>query len=232
MLVQPEFSFEIEPLFWTLAFLTLGAGYLYRSRKPGLLAATLAGSFIGGKLAYVFLKGGSFSILGYDSIGFPIGGAIAFLVYSHIKRPNMKHMAREADTIALFCGLFIFIIRIGCFLDGHLLGKITDLPWCVAKFGHCVHPVGLYYSLSGLAIFIFLWNKKKRFHGEISILFLALFALYRFVFDFFRLFPDQMWGPLSNRQWITLIIMIAGITILIREYQVHRVIHKNSDTGG
>ncbi|MFO7710573.1 MAG: hypothetical protein R6V53_02300, partial [Candidatus Woesearchaeota archaeon] len=122
MISLPESPFEIEPVFWTLAFLIFSLGYLHRSKRPGILAATLIGSFIGGKLAYIFLKGGSLGILGYDSIGFPIGGILAFLAYSY-KRLSLKQLAKEADNMALFGGLFIFIIRLGCFLDGHLLGK-------------------------------------------------------------------------------------------------------------
>jgi phosphatidylglycerol:prolipoprotein diacylglycerol transferase len=74
--------------------------------------------------------------------------------------------------------------RIGC----DIYGKVTAVPWAVIAGGVPRHPVQLYSALAGYLIFFVLWKKKeyRRYRGEVLLLFLILYSIYRFLVEFFR----------------------------------------------
>ena len=113
--------------------------------------------YLGGRVLYYIIEWqGPISIIHFFDIttktgtitwgGF-IGGAVAVFVYIFIKfrkKGNLSiTIAKIFDTIAIPAALMIFIIRLGCFFDGHVIGKVTSVPWCVFKEGTCRHPTAL-----------------------------------------------------------------------------------------
>jgi len=99
-----------------------------------------------------------------------IGGALGILGYSLIKFRKKKYwqieFVRLADICAMYAALSIFIYRIGCFIDGHIIGAYTNLPWGLRySNGAVTHPVALYMAFSALLIFIIL----KAFFGREKI---------------------------------------------------------------
>ena len=108
--------------------------------------------------------------------------------------------------------------RIGCFLNGCCEGAICNLPWAV-KFPNeegLRHPTQLYATFSAILIFLFLlwrWNKRK-FDGEITLLTIMLYSVYRFVNELMRVNP--LYFGLSAAQWISILLFTgAGIAWLI-----------------
>lgn len=81
--------------------------------------------------------------------------------------------------------------RIGCFLRGCCGGKETMLPWGV-DFGDGVmrHPTQIYESIFALIMFIYIMylkkNKKNLKDGELFILFMNCYFIYRFLIEFIR----------------------------------------------
>jgi len=79
-----------------------------------------------------------------------------------------------------------------------------------------VHPTQLYESFAALAIAAFLilyLQARKRYDGQIFAAFLALYALSRFVIEFFRSDDRGGWLWLSTSQWIGLVMFAAAIAI-------------------
>ena len=140
---------------------------------------------------------------------------------------------KAADMAGMVMPVGLFFGRIGCFLGGCCFGTITDSPLSVvfpagssasesqAKAGildgrHLeslpVHPAQLYEAFGCLviaAITMFVVHPKKRFDGMVFLTFLGLYALLRFVVEYFR--ADDRGGllGLSTSQLIGLVIVAA-----------------------
>ncbi len=133
--------------------------------------------------------------------------------------------------------------RIGNFINGELWGRITspDAFWAMgfpqaahidaqlaasnnqyaqwlAQYGALPrHPSQLYqFALEGLALFVIVWlfSKKPRPTGQVSMLFLGGYGLFRFIAEYARQ-PDEHLGLLtlgmSMGQWLSLPMLIIGI---------------------
>src|SRR3989338_8804333 len=86
-----------------------------------------------------------------------IGAALACILYS--KRKNIAFYD-IADLTVIPLSLALMLGRIGNFLNGELVGRITSVPWAV-KFQNYEgfrHPSQLYESLKNVVIFLVLWN--------------------------------------------------------------------------
>jgi phosphatidylglycerol---prolipoprotein diacylglyceryl transferase len=89
-----------------------------------------------------------------------------------------------------------------------------------APLGVPVHPVQLYESLVCFALFLFLWwlSRRKQFEGEIILTYALLYAVARFLLEYFRGDADRGFvfgGGLSTSQFIALPLFAASITLLV-----------------
>jgi phosphatidylglycerol:prolipoprotein diacylglycerol transferase len=163
-------------------------------------------------------------------------GAV-FTGYFLIKRYGLPWW-KTADAFAPGIALGQAIGRQGCFAAGCCWGKATTLPWGVqfTEAGHEVtgvpidvhlHPTQLYESFAALAIFFFLiWlHRHKKFSGQVILFYGLLYAITRFVIEFFRDDPrgdvfglTSMTG-LSTSQILSLIVGIAAIVMLVIKWR-------------
>ncbi len=116
--------------------------------------------------------------------------------------------------------------RIGNFINGELIGRVTDpnLPWAMV-FPHVDtlprHPSQLYQVAGeGLTLFIILWvfSAKPRPVRVSSAVFLIGYGSLRFIAEFFRT-PDPgifgvLTGGLSTAQWLCVPMMVIGAGLL------------------
>jgi prolipoprotein diacylglyceryl transferase len=207
------------------------------------LFAVIFGSLAGGRLwHYAFnWKGlGTFADIfnlmkpGLASFGMILGGILTVFIYIYFYNKKNKEnkdwrvvFAKYADIIAPAAALFIFIYRMGCFHYGDVLGTPTNLPWGVVmakgKYaGIVMHPTPLYLSLSALLIFIFLhWYKNRRkFDGEIALLFLLIYSFNRFWIEFLRL-GEKLYFGLNEGQIVLMIIFVIVSIYLTLEYSLY-----------
>ena len=155
---------------------------------------------------------------GLTSFGMILGGIIGLLIFVHFhqKKNFRKTAGKYFDILAIATALYIFIYRMGCFHFGDVPGTVTKLPWGVfainyGKYtGKIMHPTALYLSFLALIIFLFLnWYKdKKKYDGEVGLIFLGIYSLSRFFLEFFRAGTIKYMG-LSDGQWI-----LAGIFLV------------------
>ena len=96
------------------------------------------------------------------------------------------------------------------------------------------HPSQLYeIALEGFALFIVMWlmSRKQRPVGAISAVFLIGYGLARFTVEFARE-PDDYLGllamNLSMGQWLSLPMIIGGISVLIWSYRRGRALPSES----
>ena len=141
---------------------------------------------------------------------------------------------KTADACAPGIAIGNFFGRQGCFAAGCCWGKPTSLPWGVkfTELGHEItgvptntylHPTQLYESFAMLIVFFFLlWlHKRKRFNGQVILVYALSYSVVRFAIEFVRDDPrGDVFGltsltGLSTSQLISLIIGIAALILLI-----------------
>jgi len=141
---------------------------------------------------------------------------------------------KTADACAPGVAIGNFFGRQGCFSAGCCWGKPTNLPWGVkfTEVGHEItgvptnsylHPTQLYESFAMLIVFFFLlWlHRRKRFSGQVILLYLLLYAGIRFTIEFVRDDPrGDILGlttltGLSTSQMISIIVGGVALTVLI-----------------
>jgi phosphatidylglycerol---prolipoprotein diacylglyceryl transferase len=153
---------------------------------------------------------------------------MAILYMRHVKLPGW----RTADALAPAVALGHSIGRIGCFMAGCCWGAECHLPWAVTftkpetheMFGTPLnvplHPAQLYQSAAEAAIFAILYWQGKKNHapGFILALYLMLTSTGRFLIEFGRFHEQALpfGGPLSNAQWISMILFILGVVLCKR----------------
>lgn len=134
-----------------------------------------------------------------------------------------------ADIFAPGVILGIGVTRIGCFLAGCCFGNPStcalavhfpaEAPASLVFGGRAVHPTQLYASAAGFAIFGLLLLAERRWSGRGGTFgrFLVLYGVARLVEDFFRYYePGQVLAGLSNNQWISVGLVLAGAVFVAR----------------
>tara|TARA_Y100001958_G_C21214079_1_gene539574 strand:- start:217 stop:1008 length:792 start_codon:yes stop_codon:yes gene_type:complete len=129
------------------------------------------------------------------------------------------------DIIACVSPLGIFFGRITNFINGELIGKVTNVSWSVIfplVDMSPRHPSQIYEAmLEGLLLFIILniiIFKKNYKIGTCSYLFLIFYGIFRIFSEFFRE-PDIQVGYLFNMismgMLLSFLMIFAGILIKI-----------------
>ncbi|MGL5330735.1 MAG: prolipoprotein diacylglyceryl transferase [Peptostreptococcaceae bacterium] len=174
---------------------------------------------LGARLYYVIFNWGFYSqnpsqILNFRGGGMAIhgaliGGVLAGIIYTRIKKINFFKMA---DIALIGMPLAQAIGRWGNFINGEAHGGPTDLPWGIMVSGEKVHPTFLYESIWNFGVFIFLWmfRKKKKYEGQIAIYYMILYSAGRFFVEGMRT-DSLMLGPLRMAQVISLVGVVGGI---------------------
>ena len=200
----------------------------------------LFGGVVGGRLAFVlnpeniagFLHA-PLTILalwqgGMTSFGGFLGGVGAGLLTARARKVNILDIG---DLAAPSLAIGYFWGRIGCFLNGCCYGGVCREPWGVRFPGMTepVHPTELYSAGAAAVIFAALvWAEKRRaFRGQLLLLFALLYALYRFVVEFFR--EGATAGPSGVAQLTQGQVACLVIAFVAAAYYAYRL--RARDTG-
>jgi phosphatidylglycerol:prolipoprotein diacylglycerol transferase len=115
------------------------------------------------------------------------------------------------DIAALSVSLAYVFGRIANFMNQELIGRISDVPWAIYAQGALRHPSQLYEALlEGLIVFIilYLYRTKKKFDGELALLYVILYSIARIIAENYRQ-PDIQLGFLLETSWLTMGILIS-----------------------
>jgi len=181
---------------------------------------------------YAAVPSDLFSLSLLTSAGDFYGGFIGALIASAIffRRQSQLPFWRTADLCGPAIALGQAIGRIGCLMAGDDYGRPTDVPWAVtftdpdaasiggAPLGIPLHPVQLYESIVCLILFAILvrLSRRKRFDGEVILAYTLLYAVARFILEFYRGDADRGFvfsGLLSTSQFIAIILAPMAITL-------------------
>jgi phosphatidylglycerol:prolipoprotein diacylglycerol transferase len=137
---------------------------------------------------------------------------------------------RVLDVLSVGLVLGQAIGRLGCLAAGCCYGRRCDCAWAVTfrdleawrtlgtPLDTPLHPTQLYESTAALLIFFLLvWiAPRKRFHGQVALIYLLAYSSARFVIEYFRGDPGRglfFGGSLSTAQAVGILIVIATLAI-------------------
>jgi phosphatidylglycerol:prolipoprotein diacylglycerol transferase len=138
---------------------------------------------------------------------------------------------KTADVLAPGVVAGQAIGRLGCFMAGCCYGKPARVPWAVTftdvyanrntgtPLDTPLHPTQIYESLACFLILgVLLWMApRKRFHGQVVLAYVALYAIARFVVEMFRgdaIRGFVLGGRLSTSQFIAVLMVAAAALVL------------------
>jgi len=203
------------------------------------LTWAIVGVLVGGRLVYILFYNAGYYLMhpleivlpfstqnGLEFTGFSgmsyhggmLGVGVAFILFAKKYRVNFFTFT---DLIVPAIPLGFMFGRIGCFINGMLYGRPTEVPWGMYfpmdPEGLVRHPSQLYEAfLEGLVLFLVLWGlrKKQMAVHSMAALYLLGYGVSRFGIEFFRQ-PDLHLGEvlwfLTTGQLLSLGMIVGGL---------------------
>lgn len=225
-------------LSYTLGFLTLFRwtrgvrGFLDMDVRQvyDLCISVAAGVLIGGRLVEVIFYEWPYYgahplyipavwLGGMSTHGILLGGTIGLWLFC---RRYRKSFLAVADEMVIPAALIMGLGRIGNFIDGQIVGSLTDVWWAV-QFPDADgfrHPVVLYDGLKNILLIpaLLLMRYLKPPRGVILGTFLLGYGLLRIPIDFFREYRSELFG-LPPGQEFNLGMALVGVGLIIWAYR-------------
>ena len=187
----------------------------------------IIGIIVGGRLGYVIFYNFTYflnypiEILMIWNGGMSFHGGLIGVIFSTylFSKKNNKDIYIFLDLVAITAPIGIFLGRISNFINGELVGKVTNSKWGVFFPGYddkLRHPSQLYEAfLEGIILFILMnlifFNKNYKV-GKCSAMFLIIYGCFRITLEFFRE-PDKHIGYIFEN--ISMGIILSAIMVLI-----------------
>lgn len=159
---------------------------------------------------------------GMSTHGILLGAVIG--VWLFCKRYG-KSFIEVADHLAVPGAYIMGIGRLGNFIDGQIVGSVTDVWWAV-KFPDVEgfrHPVVLYDGLKNLLLIPFLLLVQK-FHPPRGVVvghFILWYGFFRIFVDFFREYRTDFLGFPPGQEF-NIFMSLAGLGLIIWAYRKRR----------
>lgn len=206
---------------------------MHFGQLDGLLNYVLVGIILGGRAGYVmfynpvFFAANPIEILkiwqgGMSFHGGLLGVTIAMAVFA---RRHGVAFLQVSDRVAMVVPIGLFLGRLTNFINGELIGRVTDVPWAMIfpySDGQPRHPSQLYEAgLEGLGIGLVMIIGARRgwlqHHGRMSATLLIGYGTARYLVEYVRE-PDQqlgmLLGMLTMGQLLCLPMIALGLFLL------------------
>lgn len=221
------------PLFMGLAW---GIGFrLCEARLPNNIksrefilwfAGLFLSSWVGAKILFLITQDQWQSTELLSAANFWLGGGFVFLgglvagvLYTWLWGQFIPRMNAMRMNFCLIPLLWAHAIgRLGCLLAGCCFGTVTELPWAIHLHGDLRHPVQIYEAL-GLALLALALQHRESKNGKILADYLLGYGVLRWGLEWFR--GDDVrgiWLGMSSSQWISIILVICGLSVILRTY--------------
>lgn len=216
----------------------------------------LVAGIIGARVVFVFTKLDEYLANPIDILLFWRGGVVfyggfiaaAVMIIYYCRKHRLDYF-KIVDILVPYLALGHAFGRLGCLAAGCCFGKPTELPWGIEFPLHsmvhiqqqtdlvvgaseqplAVHPTQLYESGVELVLFAFLlWFRRyKRFHGQLFLCWLALYAPIRSLIEVLRGDRERgLYYGLSTSQWISLAVAATAVVLFFalrsRRFEVRR----------
>ena len=160
---------------------------------------------------------------GMSTHGILLGSILAVILFCKLQRRNFLEVA---DVLAIAAAFIMGFGRIGNFIDGQIVGSLTDMPWGV-KFPDqdgFRHPVVLYDGLKNLLLvpLLLLIKRTDPPRGVLVAHFILWYGFLRIFIDFFREYRSSLYG-LPPGQEFNILMTLIGIGLLIWCYRREKI---------
>ena len=198
------------------------------------LSFLIIGIIVGGRIGYVifynlpYFISNPLEILMIWNGGMSFhGGMLGVIISSYIfSKKNNQNIFIFLDLVAITSPVGIFLGRVSNFINGELVGKLTNSNWGVlfpTYDDKLRHPSQLYEAfLEGIILFIlmnFIFFIKNYKVGTCSYMFLIIYGCFRISSEFFRE-PDiqigYLFGNISMGMFLSAIMIIIGLIIYFK----------------
>ena len=155
---------------------------------------------------------------GMASHGLMLGGMLGVGIFCLIYK---KPFLLITDALAAPAAFVLGAGRIGNFIDGQIVGSVSDVWWAV-KFPDADgfrHPVVLYDGIKNLLIIpILIYLRRFELpRGVITGVFVFLYSFLRIFVDLCREYPTSLLG-LDTGQFLNIAFSIIGIALVVYPY--------------
>jgi phosphatidylglycerol:prolipoprotein diacylglycerol transferase len=153
---------------------------------------------------------------GMATHGLLLGAAVGTWIFSVAGRKSFLPLA---DALVIPGALLMGLGRIGNFIDGQIVGRLTDVWWGV-QFPDAEgvrHPVVLYDGAKNLLLVLYLVHVKRTTTtpGALAARFVFWYAFPRVFIDLFRDYPTHRLA-LGTGQTLNLLMTVLGAILLVR----------------
>ena len=201
----------------------------------------IIGVILGGRIGYVFfyqienfIKDPIYIFYiwkgGMSFHGGLVGITLGIFLFS---KKNNINFFELSDLVCLVTPIGLFFGRIANFINIELYGRATNFPFAMiypTVDNLPRHPSQLYEAFfEGIILFLillifFIRNCSKQQFGMLSVLFLLLYGLFRFLIEFLRE-PDEHLGLFlkyfSMGQLLCIPLIVVGVWIYLKIYKSH-----------
>jgi phosphatidylglycerol:prolipoprotein diacylglycerol transferase len=156
---------------------------------------------------------------GMSTHGILLGSILGLLIYCKKRKRSFLEIA---DVLAIAGAYIMGVGRIGNFIDGQIVGSITDGWWGV-KFPDVEgyrHPVVLYDGIKNLLLipFLLIIRKTKPPRGVIMAHFILWYGFLRIFVDFYREYRTEFYGFPPGQEF-NLFMTFVGVGLLFWFYR-------------
>ena len=152
---------------------------------------------------------------GMATHGLLLGAAVGMVLFSFVYRNPFLEIA---DALVIPGAFLMGIGRLGNFIDGQIVGGLTEAPWAV-KFPDASgfrHPVVLYDGLKNLLLIPYLaWVRRSNpTPGATAARFVFWYAFLRLGVDLFRDYPTHRLA-LGTGQTLNIVMAVVGAALAV-----------------
>jgi phosphatidylglycerol---prolipoprotein diacylglyceryl transferase len=158
----------------------------------------------------------AFWLGGMATHGLLFGGVVGAALFARLYR---KPFLLLADALVIPAAFLMGIGRLGNFIDGQIVGAVTDVSWAV-KFPDADgfrHPVVLYDGAKNLVLMAYLLHVRRvnTTPGATAARFVFWYAFPRVFIDLFRDYPTHRLA-LGTGQTLNIVMALLGAALLYR----------------
>lgn len=208
------------------------AASLPEERLLDVTFLTITGGLVGARLLYVL---SNLNLYSEESIGVLyfwqgglsfwgaiLGGVLTILIASRKFRWSSGQLFDLAAPAVALGSIFGYI---GAFLNASAYGGETDFIWGIPQQGlvGARHPSQILEALLQLFIFVILlrFKRKSPFAGFLSLIYLVIYSLGRFILEFLRGDQTHLIGPFSQAHMIS--ILVGTLSLLLIYLRLARI---------
>ena len=217
--------------YWIL-YKAVDSGKIKNLTKKGVddfITWAVVGVVLGGRLGYfLFYSPSTFfqaplEILKIWTGGMSFHGGLIGIILTTIYfcRKNKISFYQLSDVVSIPALIAFGIVRLANFINGEVVGYVTNLPWCVEfkNYDGCRHPAQIYLALKNFAAagLLYYFDKKERKPGFLFWNMILWYGIGRFIIEFVRV-EERILG-ISTGQYLTLVMIIISIVFLYKNYR-------------